>query len=169
MKAAYDACLNEDLIKEAGTGPLRGILHQILALFPTETQGDLSARRLASGDKTAIRKTVGFLAELGISALVSTGTGADDRDPDTVVVSVAPPYRIGLPAKERYEDDQVVARYQTVLTQVLSALFPDQHDPNTTYHSVVEFEKRLASASPNAEDREDVTVRTPLDDLSLRY
>ncbi|KAK5019059.1 hypothetical protein LTR16_000941 [Cryomyces antarcticus] len=148
LKAAYDACLDEDAIKKAGVDPLTEILDQIMHLFPKQKSGN---------NDEEIANTVLYLASLGVSALVSPGTGADDRDPDTVVVSVSAPWRIGLPAKERYMDEDIVKRYEDTVAQVISALCPDEKYDSTTFHGVVEFEKKLASASPDAEDREDVT------------
>lgn len=152
MKAVYDACLNEDIIKKAGTAPLVDVAKEILHSFPVTDSGSI----VATDDKS-LKDTVLYLAKLGITSLVATGTGADDTDPDTVVVSIAAPYRIGLPAKERYEDEKVVARYKNVLSQVLSALFPEQGISNSTVDDVVAFEKKLAASSPDAEERDDVT------------
>lgn len=149
MKATYDACINEDSIKKLGVAPLLNVVNDIKKLFPATT---------SQSEEPAIQETILFLAKIGVSALVSSGTGADDKDPDTVVVSVAPPYRIGLPAKERYEDAEILKKYKGVLAEVLSALLPDEKFPEALFDAVVEFEKKLAAASPNAEDRQDVTV-----------
>lgn len=152
MKAVYEACLDEDAIKEAGTGPLIKVLRDVIRLFPAPKDAAVTAV-----DDASIKDTVLYLANLGISALVASGTGADDTDPDTVVVSVSAPYQIGLPAKERYEDDKIMARYKDVITQVLPALFPDQEISNSTIEDLISFEKKLAASSPDAEDRDDVT------------
>ncbi|KAF2398055.1 zincin [Trichodelitschia bisporula] len=144
MKSAYEACLNVDTIKEVGLAPLKDLLLRIVKIFPAS----------GSEDK-AIQETVLFLAKLGISALVSPGTGPDDKDPDTVVVAVSPPYRIGLPAKENYEDDKIIKKYEEVITTVMGALYPDKR--NSVYSSVVELEKKLAAASPSMADRQDIT------------
>jgi endothelin-converting enzyme len=86
-----------------------------------------------------------------------------------------------LPSKEYYKDEKVVRDYQNTLAQIIEALHPDHKDENTTLqtrwatesvnqelasreksqkaaHDVVEFEKKLAAASPDAEDADDVTV-----------
>ncbi len=147
LKAAYDACMDEDTLKELGVGPLMRLLNQTLS--------ELSSG--GSSENDALSATVLSLARMGISALVSAGTGADDRDPDTVVVSVSAPYRIGLPAKELYEDDKIVDKYEQVASQVISALFP-RSDRKIDSRALVEFEKKLAAATPDAEDRDDVTV-----------
>jgi endothelin-converting enzyme len=153
MKAVYDACLDEDAIKKAGTAPLVQVLKEIIRLFPV---GD-KEKAITTEDSASIKDAVLYLANLGISALVSSGTGADDTDPDTVIVAVSAPYRIGLPAKERYQDDKVVGQYKAVITEVLPALFPDQEISNSTIEDLISFEKKLAASSPDTEDRNDVT------------
>lgn len=98
------------------------------------------------------------LSKLGVTALLAIGTGADDKDPDTVVVSVAAPYRVGLPAKELYGDEKILKRYEEVASQVIPALVPRSNSVSDDYHGLIEFEKKLAAASPDSEDRDDVTV-----------
>lgn len=105
----------------------------------------------------ALSSTLSLLADLGVSALFDIGTGADDKDPDSVVVSVSAPYRIGLPAKEFYEDEKILKRYEEVISQVVPALTSTAAE-SSHYHEVVEFERKLAAASPDAEDRDDVEV-----------
>ncbi|TDZ38965.1 Endothelin-converting enzyme-like protein [Colletotrichum trifolii] len=147
MKAVYDACLNEDKIKEVGIEPLTNILDQIKQAYPIEV--------VAEVDPSPATDTILLLAKYGVDALLSAGTGADDRDPDTVVVSVSPPWSLGLPSKERYEDDKLVEKYRSVAVEVLGNLYPDQNKDN--FAKVVDFEKLLAAASPSTEEREDVT------------
>lgn len=147
LRAAYDACLDEDTIKKSGTEPISRALNETTQKFYKHSDNDV-----------ALSDTLIHLAGLGVNALISAGTGADDKDPDTVVVSVSAPYRIGLPAKELYEDEKVVAKYEKVASQVISALYPSSALDSSVYHDLVEFEKRLAAASPDAEDRDDVEV-----------
>jgi endothelin-converting enzyme len=146
MKAVYDACLDEAAIRKQGVAPLTKVLKEIKDTFSASTSG-----------KPVVKDTILLLAKYGVSALVTAGTGADDKDPDTIVVSVSPPWTIGLPSKERYEDEKLVEKYQAVLTKVLVALYPDQ-DKDSFFH-VVDLEKKLAAASPDQEDLFDVTVR----------
>ena len=136
MKAVYDACLDEDKIKSLGAKPLLKVLEEIKQAYP---EGDAAS----------------LLARYGVTGLIATGTGADDRDPDTVVVSVAAPYSFGLPSKERYEDDKLVKKYRDVTVEVLLALYPDAKEES--FSKIIDFEKQLAAASPSEEDREDVT------------
>lgn len=136
MKAVYDACLDEDKIKSLGIEPLVKVLEEIKQAYP---KGAAAA----------------LLARYGVTGLIATGTGADDRDPDTVVVSVAAPGRFGLPSKERYEDDKLVKKYRDVAVKVLSAIYPEAEADS--FSKIIDFEIKLAAASPSTEDREDVT------------
>jgi endothelin-converting enzyme len=147
MKTAYDACLNEDQIKHNGAKPLLEVMGQIKKVYPVTRQGS---------DAHDLKDTILLLAELGITSMVAVGTGADDTDPDSVVVSVAAPYSFGLPSKERYLDSKLVEQYRDVAVNVLSALYPKQDVDS--FGKVIDLEKKLAAASPDSEDRDDVTV-----------
>jgi len=147
LQAAYDACLDENAIRQMGVGPLVDALNETVHKFSSHVD-----------DTTDIASTILHLSKLGVTALVAVGTGADDKDPDTVVVSASAPYQIGLPAKELYGDEKIVKRYEEVASQVISALYPHLNLDSTHYHALVELEKKLAAASPDAEDRDDVTV-----------
>lgn len=147
LQAAYNACLDEETIRKIGVVPLVMALNETTRKFYHNTD-----------DKKALSETVLHLSKLGVTALLAIDTGADDKDPDTVVVSVSAPYSIGLPAKELYGDEKVLKRYEEVASQVLSALYPNSNTMSSNYHALIEFEKKLAAASPDAEDRDDVTV-----------
>lgn len=152
MKAVYDACLNETVIKMLGVSPLVDILSQVEEAFPSKQAADT----VNPSDVNAIKETVLLLAKYGLSALIAPGTGSDDKAPDNVVVFISPPWAIGLPSKERYEDEKLVKRYEEVLTQVLSTFYPDRDARSLS--AVVDFEKKLAGASPSTEELEDITV-----------
>jgi endothelin-converting enzyme len=182
LKDAYDACMDESTIKKAGVKPLVEILHQIADIFPVTnpTVGKRTALTTDKGNED-IATTILYLAKLGVPALVVFGAGADDKDPDTVVVQASPPRRIGLPAKDYYEDSKVVEKYKKTLAQIIAGLHPNPKADNALSavdwielssqdniaviertedyaEEVVEFEKKLAAASPDAEDSNDVTV-----------
>ncbi|CAP61572.1 uncharacterized protein PODANS_4_1760 [Podospora anserina S mat+] len=142
---AYKACLDEPTIKELGIAPLAKIVEQVKQSFPVSD----------SSSGNALSETILLLSRYGVAGLVSSGTGADDADPDVVAVSVAPPWRIGLPSKERYDDDALVKKYQGVVVDVLSQLGPKEN--KDVLAAVVDFEKKLAAASPSTEERQDVT------------
>lgn len=157
LKDAYDACIDEGAIKREGIKPLIGILAEIAALFPTKEIPFLRSA-LTSKDNDEMADTILYLAKLGVPALISSAAGADDRDPDTVVVLVSSPWRIGLPAKDYYTDDSILRKYEEALVQVMAALYPDQKDGRDLARGVCGFEKKLAVASPDAADMNDVTV-----------
>ncbi|KAF9874906.1 peptidase family M13 [Colletotrichum karsti] len=148
MKAVYDACINEDKIKEVGLEPLTQILDQIKQAYPLEGAAKVD-------EPKPTKDTILLLAKYGVNAFVAAGTGADDRDPDSVVVSVGAPYDLGLPSKERYEDEKLVEKYRSVAVEVLGNLFPDNNKDN--FAKVIDLERMLAAASPSTEEREDVT------------
>jgi endothelin-converting enzyme len=145
MKAAYNACLNEDKIKSIGVEPMMHVLDAIKKAHPVSVS-----------DSHSVKDAILLLARYGVTGLVTAGTGADDTDPDTVVVSVGAPWSFGLPSKERYEDEKLVEKYRNVTVEVLSALYPDQD--KKAFAGITDLEKKLAAASPSEEDREDVTV-----------
>ena len=178
LKTAYDACMDEETIKKKGIKPLREILSQVAEMFPVE--GSEFRQRTASQSKGEedLADTILYLFRIGVSSVLSCATGADDKDPDVVVVQCGPPYRIGLPAKDYYNDDDLTQKYESTLAQVFYNLDPDLGDATLLArwtgfgrhnvvargksediaHDVVRFEKQLAAASPDAEDADDVTV-----------
>ncbi|EKD14071.1 peptidase family M13 [Drepanopeziza brunnea f. sp. 'multigermtubi' MB_m1] len=180
LKAAYDACMDEDTIKNVGPKPLQEILHQVADLYPS-TESALRRRTpISAEDSKDLGTTMTYLTKLGIPALLSFGAGADDKNPDSVAVQASPPWKIGLPAKELYSDTAVIQKYEDVIAEVLAMLHPDHSHENVTLHAqlikssgygkiasighsqefaheIVEFEKKLAAASPDAEDAVDVT------------
>lgn len=77
----------------------------------------------------------------------------DDRDPDSVAIFVEPPEEIGLPAREYYNNTHTVAEYIDVAEQVLGSFVGSP----ANVKDVVEFETKLANASPDTQTREDIT------------
>jgi endothelin-converting enzyme len=171
--------MDESAIRKAGVKPLVEILHQIADIFPVKNSAFRGRTAFTSNeDNEGIANTVLYLAKLGVPALVSLGAGADDKDPDTVVVQASPPWRIGLPAKDYYEDATVVEKYKKTIAQIIANLHPKHEAENAVdwiewksheniavieqsedyAEEVFKFEKKLAAASPDAEDSNDVTV-----------
>jgi endothelin-converting enzyme len=178
--------MDEESIKKQGIKPLREILHQVADLFPVT---ESSFMKTLLNDKDDIKDTILYLQKIGVSSLISCGAGADDKDPDVVVVQVSPPYSVGL-AKDYYSDNDVVQKYEDAIAQIIANFHPDEdnstlhnpwirsmkHDGMDTRemskdlaHELVEFEKKLAAASPDPEDADDVTVSFPEARLFLRY
>src|SRR5271169_3534388 len=114
--------MDEDTIKKDGVEPLLEILHQVADLFPIQESASRRRTTIEANGSDALADTILYLAELGVPSLVSLGAGADDKDPDTVVVQASPPFRIGLPAKDYYKDNSVVEKYEKTLAQILEQL-----------------------------------------------
>jgi endothelin-converting enzyme len=192
LKAAYDACMDEANIKKAGINPLLEVVHQVAELFPISESTFYKRTPLLGKDKEGIPDVLFYLNKLGLSPLVSLGAGADDKDPDVVVIQASPPWRIGLPAKNYYEDNDILKEYKDTIAQVLEAIHPDHKHENATLHDqwmrsnghvqiaargrakdsaddVVGFEIQLAAASPNPEDAQDVTVSRLRRNYGNRY
>lgn len=184
--------MDEATIKKAGINPLLEVAHQVAELFPVKETAFHKRTLLLGKNKDDIPDVLLFLNKLGLSPLVSMGAGADDKDPDVVVIQVSPPWRIGLPAKNYYEDPKILQDYKDTIAQVLEGVHPDHKHENATMHAewmrsnghgkiaargnakdsadeVVEFERQLAAASPNPEDAQDVTVRAPNASLETIY
>jgi endothelin-converting enzyme len=164
LQAGYNACMNETAIKEVGIKPLVEIMHQVLDLF---SPAGNDHQTLQEEDHDNLTNTILYMTKLESSALVSLGAGPDDKNPDVVVIQVSSPYRIGLPSKEYYKDDKVIASYVNTIAQILpkfQAASGNTERTHTDRHAekiagdLVAFEKQLAAASPDAEDMGDVTV-----------
>ena len=101
--------------------------------------------------------------------VADTRKKADDKDPDSVILSLNAPYRPGLPSKEYYKNADIVLAYSKMIGEVLEALLHEaQPTPSqlpTDYKkrssglvkAIVDLESRLAAAAPDAEDAQDVT------------
>ncbi len=97
-------------------------------------------------------------------------------DPDNVVTSVTAPRWIGLPSKEYYKDQKILSKYAKTIGEVLEALLQEAEHNSASkappdalgyarfatrreelVHAIVNFETKIAEASPDAEDAQDVT------------
>ncbi|MCJ1364301.1 hypothetical protein MMC16_003410 [Acarospora aff. strigata] len=186
IQSAYSACMDEDTIKSAGVGPLLRVLRTVEELFPAKkphAEGEVDQNMLSQARKTLmlqaddqLSRVVVYLTKIGVGGLVDIGVAADDMDPDNVVTTVAAPWQVGLPSKEYYKNKNMTQGYAETIGKVLEALLHEAERNSTATISVetlersrykssreelvralVEFETRLAEASPNLEDALDVT------------
>jgi endothelin-converting enzyme len=157
MQRAYNACMAVDTIKKVGVKPIQdlvGNLTRILAF------GDSPS--ITRQDSKALSTATVFLERLGISSIFSFGDGADDKNPDTVVVFAGPRSRIGLPSPAYYLDEDTVKDYTSAMTQVLKGVLPSTKDSvDKLAAAVVDFESKIAAATPPLEDLQDATVSDP--------
>jgi endothelin-converting enzyme len=143
--------MDEEKIAEKGAEPIMEIVQHLKELFPVDGGSDVRAR------DDSLSNVIFYLYQLGVVGIIAPTTSADDKDPDTVVVAITPPWSIGLPAKELYQDENVVGKYKGVISDVFGGLFPAL-SLDGVGEGVVEFEKKLAAAAPKEEDANDVTV-----------
>jgi len=80
--------MDEDKIKKEGIAPLKELLKEVTDMFPAKGSVTGDKALFQAADKEDLADTIVYLANLGVSAFIATGAGADDKDPDTVVVSV---------------------------------------------------------------------------------
>lgn len=165
MQDGYNACLNETLLKSIGSKPLLDLLFQLQEIYP--------ARKPKGKGDTTLTDAVKFLMSIGVDGPVSLGVGADDKDPDSNIISLSPPWSFGLPSKQYYDRSDIVASYKDTIGSVLKALLKDATPDSTILSTfrvtgslanlnkgvddLVELEAQMAAASPDPEDLSDIT------------
>lgn len=164
MQDGYNACLNETLLKSIGSKPLLDLLHQLQEIYPVK-------KPKGKGD-TTLTDAVKFLSSIGVGGPISLGVGADDKDPDSNIISLSPPWSFGLPSKQYYNKSDVVTTYKDTISSVLQALLKDATPDLTIFSSfratgmltvnkglddLVDLESQMAAASPDPEDLSDIT------------
>ena len=204
LKDAYDACIDEDRIKQRGSEPLLEVLLQIEKLFPAKRPHQPSEpfpkllpqpqKGLKYDGENHLSTTVAYLNSIGVTSFVSFSVAADDKDPDSVVLSINAPRQPGLPSREYYKDAELVESYAKVIAQVLESLLHEA-TPNASasvqirdsfgpyneelVKALVELETQLAEVTPSEEEAEDVTqyynpmtldeTRSLIPQLSVQY
>ncbi|ROW15879.1 hypothetical protein VPNG_02636 [Cytospora leucostoma] len=166
LQDGYSACLNETLLKSIGSKPLLDLLFQLQEIYPVK-------HPKGKGDKT-LTDAVAYLNSIGVGGPISLGVGADDKDPDSNIISLSPPWSFGLPSKEYYNKSDVVDGYKDTIGSVLEALLKEVSPDTTTLSTfraagepsglskkivddLVDFESQIAAASPDPEDLSDIT------------
>ncbi|RJE21177.1 endothelin-converting enzyme [Aspergillus sclerotialis] len=146
LKAAYNACLDESAIKKRGTKPLDDMLAELEKIYPASSGKDV---------KEGLTDAMIYLMGINTEALVAASIGPDDRDPDNVTIFVTPPSEIGLPARENYNNTDMVAEYTEVAKKVLGDF--SNNESTDLADDVVKFETKLASVTPDTESQQNVT------------
>ncbi|KAF9578219.1 hypothetical protein BGW38_006098, partial [Lunasporangiospora selenospora] len=103
------------------------------------------------------------LAWAGIATMVDFDVDADPKNPDVNVFRLGED-GLGLPSKEYYNEDKVVAVYQKAIEDMFATVMNKDNIPKSTFSkplpwtevakNVVEFEKLLAAISSDPEDLE---------------
>lgn len=181
IQSAYNACMDEETIKQRASKPLLDVLREIQEYYPLPSDH----RKMGSSDDRNLHqqkgllsyrdepftRVIAYLSSIGVDAFVTFNVNADDKDPDSVVLSMNALNRPGLPSKEYYQDQSLLRSYAETIGLVLEALLREaqpspQLDLDTSMifecseelvKAVIELEKTLAVASPDEADAEDVT------------
>ncbi|KAJ5951245.1 uncharacterized protein N7479_009658 [Penicillium vulpinum] len=145
MKAAYNACMDEEAIRKTGSKPLDEILDSLDGIYAVNS----------NPVHTNLTDAVLHLLEIsGSKTLISLNVKPNDRDPDSVAIFVNAPLVIGLPANDLYKDANLVKKYTDVTSEVLGNFIGKK---SHRFSDVVEFETELANISPDPASRVDVT------------
>lgn len=158
MKDAYTACMDETAIAKRGLEPLLQIVKSLQSIYPSSSSNELVSRTKSkiTGPRSNLTEAIIYLQELGLSAFIDAGVGADDKDPDTQVLVVSNPRRIGLRSKEEYQDKDVVKQYTKTIAEMLKLLSDGRIESYESVASgVVELEKRLSTITPSEEEAND--------------
>ncbi|KAI4257384.1 MAG: hypothetical protein L6R42_005701, partial [Xanthoria sp. 1 TBL-2021] len=181
IQSAYNACMDEETIKQRASKRLLDVLRKVQEYYPLHSDdgkaGSFKDRNLhqqkellSYGDEPFTR-VIAYLSSIGVDAFVTFNVDADDKDPDSVVLSMNALNRPGLPSKEYYQDQDILKSYAETIGQVLEALLREARpspllglDTSMVFKcseelvkAVIELEKTLAFASPDEADAEDVT------------
>ncbi|OTB04317.1 hypothetical protein M426DRAFT_320912 [Hypoxylon sp. CI-4A] len=156
IQQAYNSCLNETNLQKVGVEPLVALISQVATSFPvTESDSGL----LEEADYAALSETVLLLEKMGVTSFVGLTAGADDKNPDVIIVQ-AYPAGLSLPSPEYYEDEDTINSYQDMLGKVFSSLLPTNSSKASAKdlaQSVIDLEKKIAAITPPNEDQSDVT------------
>ncbi|OJJ51714.1 hypothetical protein ASPZODRAFT_88397 [Penicilliopsis zonata CBS 506.65] len=148
LKDAYDACINDATIKERGKKPVDDMLASLEKIYSASSSS-------TKGPTKHLTDAILYLMEGGVEALVSPYVTPDDRNPDSVAIFVTPPRAIGLPAREYYNNTELVSEYGTVVRKVLGAFLGKESGDLAS--DLVAFESKLADVTPDTQTQEDVT------------
>ncbi|KAH8162956.1 hypothetical protein CIB48_g5296 [Xylaria polymorpha] len=160
MQEFYNTCMNETTLKAVGIAPLAELISTVAQSFPVGDKTHDNEELLQPEDYTQLSDTILLLERLEVTSFEALYTGADDKNPDVVIIQ-AMPAGFNLPSPEYYEEDDVVKQYQEMLGQVFSSLLPttaSRKSATKLAESVIELEKKIAALTPPPETRQDVTV-----------
>ncbi|KAI0441282.1 peptidase family M13 [Xylaria telfairii] len=155
MQESYNACMNETTLKAIGVAPLVDLINTVAQSFPVGDNEEL----LQPEDYSQLSDTILLLERLEVTSFEALYTGADDKNPDVVIIQ-AMPAGFNLPSPEYYEENDIVKQYQEMLGQVFSSLLPttaSKKSATKLAESVIELEKKIAALTPPPETRQDVT------------
>ncbi|GME30330.1 putative endothelin-converting enzyme protein [Neofusicoccum parvum] len=144
MKAAYDACMDEQQIKKQGIKPLVDLVSQLPG--PEEY-----------GTTEGLTKALAWTERQGASGLVDLYTGPDSKHPDVVVIWITSGTYM-LPSKEYYDDDETINRYAKAISGMFAEILGgESRDHDEIAKKVIDLEAQIARAEPSPDVADSVT------------
>jgi len=163
LKNYYNSCMDEKTINSKGKKPLNDLLKQL------EIYKNRDSYKNADGLATLNAK----LLSHGVSLLFYAVVSSNINDPDHKVIGITSP-DVGLPAKEYYENEEIVSKYKGTIKEILSSILSDEEDGGNFFtrlfgfgkkrdfdklsNSIVEFEKKLANLFVPPERKNDLSL-----------
>ncbi|KAG0289671.1 hypothetical protein BGZ96_006828, partial [Linnemannia gamsii] len=166
LKDLYASCMDEEQIAKVGRQPVVDQLKFILDLFPASAT-DVTL------DSKALSATLAHLNRIGLDSFSSFGVSTDVKDPTRRLMDLTEG-GLGLPSKEYYLDERIMAVYQTTVGHMFELMQGKELEFNSGTSStntkvevvvssewaevakdVVAFEKLLAAIATERTERRD--------------
>ncbi|TPX31457.1 hypothetical protein SmJEL517_g05220 [Synchytrium microbalum] len=138
----YKSCMNETTIDARGAAPLQALIKQASQYFPlADTKGKISSANFT--------KAVALWHDYGLGPFFDLYVGPDAKEPEVNVITMTQS-GLGLPSKDYYKDDKVLAVYQSGIDEIASLLSLSElvaWNVSGFGAGVVAFEKAVAKVS----------------------
>lgn len=159
LRDGYSACMDEDLIAKRGLEPVLELVNELKGIYPLAESSKAKGKpKKPEGTTQGLTDAIAYLQELGLAGFIDFGISADDKDPDTPVLSLQGPRRIGLRSKEEYKDDKVVEKYTSTISAMFKIIARKQGldiSAEALSEGIVALEKELSKISMDEEDAND--------------
>ncbi|CCL99342.1 uncharacterized protein FIBRA_01360 [Fibroporia radiculosa] len=129
LRGLYASCLNEDRVRELGSGPLASVARRVRKLLRGKTTTVDPASVVDSESQAkGLTAAVAYLHSRGIGGLFSIDIEGDaGDDPNFMTIWFSQP-DLGLPSKEYYEEESITELYQSVLERLLLTLADEEEN-----------------------------------------
>jgi len=139
LKNIYESCINVDKIEEKGKEPLIQLLQKL---------------KLSEQEGNDVSSLMVKLHNIGTSVFFDMSVEADQNNPDINVIYLGQS-GLGLPSKEYYEEEDIIAVYKETIQDMFENIFDDRNDFDTTADIIINFEKKLAEVTVPSQDMQD--------------
>ncbi|TPX52421.1 hypothetical protein SeMB42_g01407, partial [Synchytrium endobioticum] len=114
ISSLYQSCMNESVIDSRGAEPIEALLERATAFFPlADRKGKLSLLNLTA--------SLAAFHDIGLSPFFGIIVGPDAKQPEVNVINMVQS-GLGLPSKDYYKDDKVMAVYQDAMAELFKLL-----------------------------------------------